>query len=267
MCSSLNPSLQHLGRRGAVRRQLLRDESGNIVQAFAKQAVSVAGVYARLPQRLDAWSPRIERARSPSTPSGLSDGSSDSNEWDDGSSRPSCSPAFWSRDPRAAPVPGVERHSKSRPCGAAPRPSPKWADGVGPRSRSVIGSATQFADSVRRMTILAVAAGERSILEATVGVPHAEADRLGLTELDPRLTRPASSTRYPRVPSAPRRVPTTRHRGSWAVGRQVEAGPVAVRRSGCLPSRCSVDTCVSSYVADVNGGVRLTVEIRIVARR
>ena len=40
--------------------QLLREEGGNVVQTFAKQALAVAGVYARLPQRLDALTTRLE---------------------------------------------------------------------------------------------------------------------------------------------------------------------------------------------------------------
>jgi predicted unusual protein kinase regulating ubiquinone biosynthesis (AarF/ABC1/UbiB family) len=40
--------------------QLLRDESGNLVQDALKEAVSIAGVAVRLPKRLDAVVSRIE---------------------------------------------------------------------------------------------------------------------------------------------------------------------------------------------------------------
>jgi predicted unusual protein kinase regulating ubiquinone biosynthesis (AarF/ABC1/UbiB family) len=63
MCSSLNPAFNIWDAVEPYAAQLLRDESGNIVQAFAKQAVSVAGVYARLPQRLDELATRLDNGQ------------------------------------------------------------------------------------------------------------------------------------------------------------------------------------------------------------
>ncbi|GAA1963352.1 ABC1 kinase family protein [Microbacterium deminutum] len=63
MCSSLDPSFNVWNAVEPYAGQLLRDEGGNAVQAFAKQAVSVAGVYARLPQRLDELATRLENGR------------------------------------------------------------------------------------------------------------------------------------------------------------------------------------------------------------
>ncbi|MET4638733.1 AarF/UbiB family protein [Mycetocola sp. 2940] len=63
MCSSLNPAFNIWDAVEPYAGQLIRDESGNAVQAFATQAVSVAGLAARLPQRLDDLTTRIEEGR------------------------------------------------------------------------------------------------------------------------------------------------------------------------------------------------------------
>lgn len=63
MCSSLNPAFNIWDAVEPYAGQLIRQEGGNVVQAFAKQAVSVAGTAARLPQRLDDLATRIEEGR------------------------------------------------------------------------------------------------------------------------------------------------------------------------------------------------------------
>ncbi|MET0843026.1 MAG: AarF/UbiB family protein [Mycetocola sp.] len=63
MCSSLNPAFNIWDAVEPYAGQLIRQESGNVVQAFAKQAASVAGTVARLPQRLDDLTTRIEEGR------------------------------------------------------------------------------------------------------------------------------------------------------------------------------------------------------------
>src|SRR6187431_49336 len=60
MCSALDPGFNMWGAVEPFAARLLREQGGNVVQTFAKQAVAVAGVYARLPQRLDALTTRIE---------------------------------------------------------------------------------------------------------------------------------------------------------------------------------------------------------------
>jgi predicted unusual protein kinase regulating ubiquinone biosynthesis (AarF/ABC1/UbiB family) len=62
-CSSLNPSFNIWDAVEPYAGQLIRQEGGNVVQAFAKQAVSAAGTVARLPQRLDDLTTRIEQGR------------------------------------------------------------------------------------------------------------------------------------------------------------------------------------------------------------
>jgi predicted unusual protein kinase regulating ubiquinone biosynthesis (AarF/ABC1/UbiB family) len=63
MCSSLNPAFNIWDAVEPYAGQLIRQEGGNVVQAFAKQTVSVAGTLARLPQRLDDLTTRIEDGR------------------------------------------------------------------------------------------------------------------------------------------------------------------------------------------------------------
>ena len=60
MCSALDPGFNMWGAVEPFAGRLLREQGGNVVQTFAKQALSVAGVYARLPQRLDALTTRLE---------------------------------------------------------------------------------------------------------------------------------------------------------------------------------------------------------------
>lgn len=63
MCSSLNPAFNIWDAVEPYAGQLIRQESGNVVQSFAQQAVAVAGTVARLPQRLDELTTRIEDGR------------------------------------------------------------------------------------------------------------------------------------------------------------------------------------------------------------
>jgi predicted unusual protein kinase regulating ubiquinone biosynthesis (AarF/ABC1/UbiB family) len=62
-CSSLNPAFNIWDAVEPYAGQLIRQEGGNVVQAFANQAVTVAGTVARLPQRLDDLTTRIEQGR------------------------------------------------------------------------------------------------------------------------------------------------------------------------------------------------------------
>jgi len=63
MCSSLDPAFNIWNAVEPYSAQLIRTEGGNLVQTAAKQAVSFAGVVARLPQRLDNLTTRIEEGR------------------------------------------------------------------------------------------------------------------------------------------------------------------------------------------------------------
>jgi predicted unusual protein kinase regulating ubiquinone biosynthesis (AarF/ABC1/UbiB family) len=60
MCSSLDPAFNIWNAVEPYSAQLIRAEGGNLVQEFAKQAVSTLGVLAQLPQRLDNVTTRIE---------------------------------------------------------------------------------------------------------------------------------------------------------------------------------------------------------------
>jgi predicted unusual protein kinase regulating ubiquinone biosynthesis (AarF/ABC1/UbiB family) len=60
MCSALDPAFNIWDAVEPYAQRLIREESGNTVQAFAREAASVAGVAARLPQRLDALISRVE---------------------------------------------------------------------------------------------------------------------------------------------------------------------------------------------------------------
>jgi predicted unusual protein kinase regulating ubiquinone biosynthesis (AarF/ABC1/UbiB family) len=62
-CSSLNPAFNIWDAVEPYAGQLIRQEGGNVVQAFATQAVTVAGTVVRLPQRLDDLTTRIEQGR------------------------------------------------------------------------------------------------------------------------------------------------------------------------------------------------------------
>ncbi|TFC91221.1 AarF/UbiB family protein [Cryobacterium sp. TmT3-12] len=60
MCSSLDPAFNIWNSVEPYSAKLIRTEGGNVVQAVARQALSVAGVIARLPQRLDNLTTRFE---------------------------------------------------------------------------------------------------------------------------------------------------------------------------------------------------------------
>ncbi len=60
MCSSLDPAFNIWNAVEPYSAQLIRAEGGNLVQDVAKRAVSAAGIIARLPQRLDNLTTRIE---------------------------------------------------------------------------------------------------------------------------------------------------------------------------------------------------------------
>jgi len=63
MCSALDPAFNIWDAIEPYAGRLIREESGNVVQAFAKNAVSAAGVVARLPQRLDDLASHIQDGR------------------------------------------------------------------------------------------------------------------------------------------------------------------------------------------------------------
>jgi predicted unusual protein kinase regulating ubiquinone biosynthesis (AarF/ABC1/UbiB family) len=63
MCSSLDPSFNVWDAVEPYADRLLRDEGGNVIQAAAREAVSIGGVMARLPRRLDDMVTRIEDGR------------------------------------------------------------------------------------------------------------------------------------------------------------------------------------------------------------
>lgn len=60
VCSALDPEFNLWDSVEPYAAQLLRDEGGNVVQDFAKQAVEIAGIALRLPKRLDALIDRFE---------------------------------------------------------------------------------------------------------------------------------------------------------------------------------------------------------------
>ena len=60
MCSSLDPAFNIWDAVEPYSAKLIRAEGGTLLQQVAKQAVSVAGVIARLPQRLDNLTTRVE---------------------------------------------------------------------------------------------------------------------------------------------------------------------------------------------------------------
>jgi len=60
MCSSLDPAFNIWDAVEPYSAQLIRTEGGNLVQDVAKRAMTVAGIVARLPQRLDDLTTRIE---------------------------------------------------------------------------------------------------------------------------------------------------------------------------------------------------------------
>ena len=60
MCSALDPAFNIWDAVEPYAQRLIREESGNTVQAFAREAVSVAALTARLPRRLDSLISRVE---------------------------------------------------------------------------------------------------------------------------------------------------------------------------------------------------------------
>ena len=63
MCSSLDPRFNIWDAIEPYAQRLIREEGSNVVQSFAKEAVSVAGVVARLPRRLDGLIERAEQGK------------------------------------------------------------------------------------------------------------------------------------------------------------------------------------------------------------
>ena len=63
MCSSLDPTFNVWDAVEPYSAQLIREETGNLVQGFAKQAVSTIGLVARLPQRIDDLVTKIDEGR------------------------------------------------------------------------------------------------------------------------------------------------------------------------------------------------------------
>ena len=95
MCSALDPEFNIWDAIEPYAGQLIREESGNVVQAFAKQALSVAGGVARLPQRLDDLTTRIEEGRVvDAEPPARTSYRSTSSASGGGSSPRCCSPAL-----------------------------------------------------------------------------------------------------------------------------------------------------------------------------
>jgi predicted unusual protein kinase regulating ubiquinone biosynthesis (AarF/ABC1/UbiB family) len=60
MCSSLDPAFNIWNAVEPYSAQLIRDETGNVIQDFARQVVSTLGILARLPQRADSLITRID---------------------------------------------------------------------------------------------------------------------------------------------------------------------------------------------------------------
>ncbi|AZS37068.1 putative protein kinase UbiB [Microbacterium lemovicicum] len=63
MSSTLDPKFNIWDAVEPYANRLIREESGNVVQAFAKEALSTLQVAARLPKRLDAFMLRVEDGR------------------------------------------------------------------------------------------------------------------------------------------------------------------------------------------------------------
>jgi len=63
MCSSLDPDFNIWNAIEPYAARLLREERGGIVQSFAREAVSVAGIAARLPRRFDDLATRLENGQ------------------------------------------------------------------------------------------------------------------------------------------------------------------------------------------------------------
>ncbi|NYE19395.1 ABC1 kinase family protein [Microbacterium immunditiarum] len=63
MCSSLDPEFNMWDAVEPYAAKLLREEQGNIVQSFAREALSVAGITARLPRRADDLMTKVENGQ------------------------------------------------------------------------------------------------------------------------------------------------------------------------------------------------------------
>ncbi|WP_439593394.1 ABC1 kinase family protein [Microbacterium sp.] len=63
VCSGLDPAFNIWDAVEPYADGLLRDERGNVVQAFAREAVTVAGIAARLPRRVDDVLTRLESGK------------------------------------------------------------------------------------------------------------------------------------------------------------------------------------------------------------
>jgi predicted unusual protein kinase regulating ubiquinone biosynthesis (AarF/ABC1/UbiB family) len=63
MCSALDPHFNMWTAVEPFAAQLLREQSGGFVQSLARDALSAAGVYARLPRRLDELTTRLETGK------------------------------------------------------------------------------------------------------------------------------------------------------------------------------------------------------------
>ncbi|RKT37172.1 putative unusual protein kinase regulating ubiquinone biosynthesis (AarF/ABC1/UbiB family) [Microbacterium sp. AG1240] len=62
-CSALDPAFNIWDAVEPYANRLIREEGGNVVQGFAREAVSLAGLAARLPRRFDDLATRIEDGR------------------------------------------------------------------------------------------------------------------------------------------------------------------------------------------------------------
>ncbi|MDX2377212.1 AarF/UbiB family protein [Microbacterium sp. LRZ72] len=60
VCSGLNPAYNVWDSVEPYAARLLRDERGNVVQAFGSEALTVAGIAARLPRRFDEFLNRVD---------------------------------------------------------------------------------------------------------------------------------------------------------------------------------------------------------------
>jgi predicted unusual protein kinase regulating ubiquinone biosynthesis (AarF/ABC1/UbiB family) len=63
VCSALDPAFNIWDAVEPYANRLIREEGGNLAQSFAKEAVSVASLTARLPRRLDELATRVEEGR------------------------------------------------------------------------------------------------------------------------------------------------------------------------------------------------------------
>ncbi len=63
MCSSLDPAFNIWDAVEPYAQRLIREESGNVVQAAVREVAAVAGIAVRLPRRLDDLATRIEQGR------------------------------------------------------------------------------------------------------------------------------------------------------------------------------------------------------------